>query len=107
MLGKPTTVWAELRSGVWFDLQGPSRFALDVLAFVKREERRLTGRRPRRRQLTATEKIEERVSHQLWTVIHASLPQDGCGAPKASSGVGKSERIQQTCLSCQFPFCHR
>ena len=42
-------------------LQGPSRFALDVLGFVKREERRLTGRRSRRRQLTATEKIEERV----------------------------------------------
>jgi hypothetical protein len=33
-----------------------------VLGFVKREERRLTGRRSRRRQLTATEKIEERVS---------------------------------------------
>ena len=60
-------------------LQGPSRFALDVLGFVKREERRLTGRRSRRRQLTATEKIEERVSTS-WRLQCEKCSDSGCGA---------------------------
>lgn len=46
------------------EAQGPSKFARDVLTLVRREERRLSGRRPQRRQLTATEKIEERVREE-------------------------------------------
>lgn len=42
-------------------MQGPSKFALDVLNLVRREERRLSGRRSLRREMSATEKIEERV----------------------------------------------